>query len=110
MIYSRDYSTLKTEFEKSYSYPLEIKLDKLGSIKFGARDPLKIGHILMSVNGQSVFLDKNDKNKLKMDEMKGAQDVLEYLDNPANFPCTLKFGKPQLRTNDKLVLTGRFFG
>jgi len=52
-----------------------------------------------------------DKNKLKMEDMKGAaSDVLEYLDTQSNYPLMLKFGKQTLSTNDKLVLTGRFFG
>ena len=110
MVYSKDFATVRNESEKTYTYPLEIKVDKFGSVKFGARDPVKIGHTLMSINGQPVFLDKMDKNKLKIDDLKGANDVLEFLDNQANYPLTLKFGKPPLNTNDKLVLTGRFFG
>jgi hypothetical protein len=110
MIYSRDYSIVKNEFERSYAYPLELKLDKTGTVKFGAKDPVRIGHTLIAVNGQQVFLDKTDNNKLKIDDLKGASDLFEYFENPANFPCVLKLGKQQLRTNDKLVLTGRFFG
>jgi hypothetical protein len=111
MIYSKDYSLVRNEFERLYTYPLELKLDKTGTVQFGAKDPVKIGHILMSVNGRSVFMDKNEKNKLKIDDLKGSGDDLQqFLDNPANFPCTLKLGKQQLKTNDKLVLTGRFFG
>lgn len=67
----------------------------------------------MAVNGNKVFFDKMDKNRLKIDDPKsttGALDVFEFLDNPDNYPVQLKFGKPQLTTNDKLVLTGRFFG
>lgn len=52
-----------------------------------------------------MFLDKMDSNKLKIDELKGASDVLEYLENGANYPVLLKFGKQQLSTNDKV----RFF-
>ena len=89
---------------------LEVKLDKIGTVKFGARDPVKIGHTLLAVNGQPVYLEKMEKNKLKIDDLKGANDLHEYLENSANFPCQLRFGKPSLTTNDKLVLTGRFFG
>ena len=64
----------------------------------------------MAVNGQPVYLEKMEKNKLKIDDLKGANDLHEYLENAANFPCQLRFGKPALTTNDKLVLTGRFFG
>ena len=110
MVYTKDFATVRNESEKTFTYPLEVKLDKFGSVKFGARDPVKVGHTLMAINGQPVYLDKMDKNKLKIEELKGAKDVLEFLDNAANYPLTLKFGKPALNTNDKLVLTGRFFG
>ena len=113
MIYSRDLASavVKHEFERSYSYPLEVKLEKSGAVKFGARDPIKIGHSLLSVNGQAAYLDKNDSNRLKFEgDMKGYADVHEFLADAANYPCTLKFGKQPLKTNDKLVLTGRFFG
>ncbi|CAF1034304.1 unnamed protein product [Brachionus calyciflorus] len=108
MVYSKDYTNIKIESDRMYTYPLEIKLDKLGTVKFGARDPIKIGHTLISVNGQEVTLDKMDKNRLIIKETKA--DVFEYLENQANYPVQLKFGKPLLTTNDKLVLTGRFFG
>ena len=110
MVYAKDYSTIRIETERAFNYPLEIKLDKLGCVKFGARDQIKIGHNLLAVNGQPVFLEKMEKNKLKIENLNGANDLLEYLDNPKNFPCQLRFGKQPLSTNDKLVLTGRFFG
>jgi hypothetical protein len=110
MVYARDYAVLKNESEKMFSYPLEIKLDKFGCVKFGAKDGIKIGHSLLAVNGQKVFFDKMDKNKFKIEDLKGATDLFEYFENSANFPCQLRFGKSQLTTNDKLVLTGRFFG
>merc|ERR1719468_92710 len=51
-----------------------------------------------------------DKNRLKINDLKGAGDLIEYLDIKENYPLKLKFGKKALTTNDKLVLTGRFFG
>ena len=110
MVYAKEYSTIRNEVEKAFTYPLEIKLDKVGCVSFGARDPVKIGHNLLAINGQPVYLEKMEKNKLKIDELRGADDVHAYLNDPANFPCQLRFGKPSLSTNDKLVLTGRFFG
>lgn len=111
MIYDRDYVTVKNETDRMFNYPLDIKLDKFASVKFGGRDHnVKIGHILMSVNGHKVFYDKMDKNRVKIDDPKGIVELFEFLDKPENFPVQLKFGKPQLNTNDKLVLTGRFFG
>ena len=110
MVYAKDLTSMRNEFEKSFTYPLEVKLDKYGCVKFGARDPLRLGHNLLAVNGQAVFLDKQDQNKLKIEDLRGAADVLEYLGEASNFPVQLKFGKAPLSTNDKLVLTGRFFG
>lgn len=114
MVYARDYAVVKNEVDRMFNYPLEIKIDKFGCVRFGASKDhnVKVGHTLMAVNGQKVFYDKLDKNKLKIDDQKGgtAIDVLEFLENAENYPVQLKFGKPQLTTNDKLVLTGRFFG
>ena len=110
MVYSKDFATLRNESELSFDYPLDIVIDKLGNVKFGARDTVKIGHSLISINGNSVYSDKMDKNKLKMDSQGNTEDVIEYLKVKENFPLKLKFGKKSLTTNDKLVLTGRFFG
>lgn len=110
MVYSKDFATLRNESELSFDYPLDIVIDKLGNVKFGARDTVKIGHSLISINGNSVYSDKMDKNKLKMDSHGNTEDVIEYLKVKENFPLKLKFGKKSLTTNDKLVLTGRFFG
>lgn len=110
MVYARDYATVKNEVERMFTYPLEIKLDKFGCVKFGAKDQVKVGHSLMAVNNQKVYFDKMDKNRFKIEDMKGASDLFEYLENQTNYPVQLKFGKPPLTTNDKLVLTGRFFG
>lgn len=108
LVFSREFSNLKIESERTFKYPLEIKLDRLGCVKFGARDPIKVGHILISIDGQDVYFDKTDKNRLKIKDLN--KDVFEYLENSSNYPLQLKFGKASLSTNDKLVLTGRFFG
>ncbi len=110
MVYSKDFATMRIESEMSFDYPLDIIIDRLGNVKFGARDSIKIGHSLISVNGNSVYSDKLDKNKLKMENQGNVDDVIEYLQIKENFPVKLKFGKKALTTNDKLVLTGRFFG
>ena len=110
MVYSKDFNTVRNESETTFNYPLDIIIDKLGNVKFGARDSIKIGHSLLSVNGSQVYSDKMDKNRLKINDLKGAGDLIEYLDIKENYPLKLKFGKKALTTNDKLVLTGRFFG
>ena len=85
-------------------------LDNFGNVKFGARDSIRIGHTLISVNGKNVFSDKMDSNTLKIGTEAESVNVMSYLSNKDNFPVKLKFGKKALTTNDKLVLTGRFFG
>lgn len=111
MVYSKDYHVKKHEIEQSFDYPLDIILDNFGNVKFGVRDSIKIGHTLMSVNGINVYSDKLDSNTLKLDTSSSESvNVLSYLENKDNFPIKLKFGKKALTTNDKLVLTGRFFG
>ncbi len=110
MVYSKDYFTKKNEFEQSFDFPLDIILDNFGNVKFGARDSIRIGHTLISVNGKNVFSDKMDSNTLKIGTEAESVNVMSYLSNKDNFPVKLKFGKKALTTNDKLVLTGRFFG
>ena len=108
MVYSKDFAQFSNESETRFDYPLDIVLDKLGNVKFGARDSIKIGHTLLQINGKDVLPDKLDKNILKIE--KDSLDVFEYLNKNENYPVQLKFGKKALTTNDKLVLTGRFFG
>lgn len=110
MVYAKDFSSAKSDVEKTFNYPLELKLDKSGCIKFGAKDQIRNGQLLLAINGQSVYFDKEDESKLKIEDLRGAKDIFQYLETSTNFPVQLKFGKPPLTTNDKLVLTGRFFG
>lgn len=109
MIYTKDFNSYRAEIERVLTYPLDIKLDENGLVKFGARDGIRIGHTLMAVNGQTVIKDKIN-GKLKVEKQGVLEDVFEYLNNQSNFPVQLRFGKPPLSINDKIVLTGRFFG
>jgi hypothetical protein len=110
MIYTKDLNQEKqrnTEIERNFSYPLDLKIDENGIVRFGARDGIRIGQQLLAIGGQTVFKDRID-NKLKQ---KGSnEDVFDYLGNPSNYPVQLRFGRLPLSTNDKIVLTGRFFG
>jgi hypothetical protein len=110
MIYTKDFSSdkVRTEVERVLTYPLDIKIDDNGYVRFGARDGIRIGHTLMGINGQAVLKDKN--NKIKIDNKGVLEDVFEFLNNPSNYPVQLRFGRPPLTINDKFVSTGRFFG
>jgi len=102
LIFNYDHDTPVLELEKTYSHPLDIQLkyeNKRIVVAFGERDGVCIGHTLVSVNGSNVV----DK------QLADGRDVFEVLDNPDNFPLNLKFGRPSLTTNEKIVLASMFY-
>ncbi len=111
MIYTKDFNQEKqrTEIDRTFGFPLDLKIDENGFVRFGARDSIRIGHQLLAIGGQAVFKDRID-NQLKFSKSGKNEEVFEYLNNQANYPVQLRFGRQQLSTNDKIVLTGRFFG
>ena len=59
LIYDFDASPKGPEFEKTFSYPLDLRLD-LGldqrlTVVFGERDGIKVGQVLLTVNGHTVM-------------------------------------------------------
>ena len=57
MIFNYDHNLPVIETEKTFSYPLDIKLSmeqKRLTVVFGERDGIKIGHVLLAVNGVPV--------------------------------------------------------
>ena len=102
LIFNYDHKIPETENEKTYSYPLDIQLkfeNKRVQVAFGERDGVCIGHVLLAVNGQEV----------KYKELPDGRDVLELLQDKANFPLNLKFGRPTITTNEKIVLASIFY-
>lgn len=53
----------------------------------------------MSVNGITV------SGQLLED----GRDVFELLQNPENYPLSLKFGRPKMTTNEKIFLASMFY-
>lgn len=97
LIYHYDHLNVKSEIEKTFIYPLELKLAELNrklTVAFGQKDGVSVGQILLSVNGRPVV----------GSQLEDGTVVQEFLDNSSNFPATLKFGKQKLTTNDKIVL------
>ncbi|XP_013775182.1 trafficking protein particle complex subunit 4-like [Limulus polyphemus] len=91
----------KIEVEKTFSYPLEISLDyqnKKVTVVFGQRDGIRVGHTVLAVNGNPV----NGR------QLEDGQDIFEILKNEENFPISIKFGRPKLNTNEKIVLASMF--
>jgi len=102
LIFNYDHDTPTMENEKTYSFPLDIQLkyeNKRISVAFGERDGVCIGHTLLSINGQNI----SEK------QLPDGRDVFDVLSNKDNFPLNLKFGRPNITTNEKIVLASMFY-
>ena len=60
---------------------------------------------MLSVNGVPVMV---NGNKAVLDEPE-TRDVFEMINNKDNFPLNLKFGRPKITTNEKIVLASMFY-
>ncbi|GFR90023.1 trafficking protein particle complex subunit 4-like [Elysia marginata] len=83
--------------EKTFSYPLELVLkvfDEKVTVAFGERDGIKVGHAVLGINGipaEGRFL--RDK-----------REILEVLASEKNYPINIKFGRPPLSINERIML------
>ena len=57
-----------------------------------------VGHVILSVNGITA----NGR------QLEDGKDILEMLANEDNYPINIKFGRPKLSTNEKIMLAGMF--
>jgi len=102
LIFNHDHNVPKVENERSFNYPLDIKLtyeNKKIVVSFGQRDGINVGHVLTAVNGNPVV----------GRELEDSRDVLDMLEEPKNFPLTLKFGRSKMTTNEKIFLASMFY-
>jgi len=101
LIYNYDHSLPDIQVEKTFSYPLDLKLEYINqkiTVTFGQRDGIKVGFIVNAINGETV----NGR-------LVGDKDVLnEVLTDEANYPINIKFVHPRLTTNEKIVLASMF--
>jgi len=107
LIYHYDHNVPNRETEKTFSFPLDIKLEmkhKHVEVVFGERDGIKIGHSLLAVNGNKVRIESG-KAVLEND----GKDVFEIINNKDSYPLNLKFGRPTMTTNDEIVLASMFY-
>lgn len=58
-----------------------------------------MGHVLTTVNG----------NAITGRELEDGRDILEMLEQPENFPITLKFSRAKMTTNEKIFLASMFY-
>ncbi|XP_011865899.1 PREDICTED: trafficking protein particle complex subunit 4 [Vollenhovia emeryi] len=102
LIFNHDHNVPKIEVEKSFNFPLNIKLNyenKKIVVSFGQRDGIHVGHVLTYVNG----------NAITGRELEDGRDILEMLEQPENFPITLKFSRAKMTTNEKIFLASMFY-
>lgn len=102
LIFQLDHSQPRTEVEKTFSYPLELTLkiyDERVVVAFGQRDGIKVGHTVLGINGEVV--------RGRQLEASG-KDVLEMIADSDNYPIAIKFGRPKLSTNERIMLASMF--
>ncbi|KAE8592421.1 hypothetical protein XENTR_v10018754 [Xenopus tropicalis] len=101
LIYQLDNQSPRSESEKTFSFPLDLVLkvhDERVIVSFGQRDGIKVGHAVLSING----IDVNGRYTAD------GKEILEYLGNPSNYPLSIRFGRPRLTSNEKLMLASMF--
>ncbi|XP_063167027.1 trafficking protein particle complex subunit 4 [Candoia aspera] len=101
LIYQLDHYAPRAEAEKTFSFPLDLVLrahDERVLVAFGQRDGIRVGHAVLAINGADV------NGRLTAD----GRDVQEFLGNPANYPVAIRFGRPRLSSNEKLMLASMF--
>ncbi|XP_057317051.1 trafficking protein particle complex subunit 4-like [Hydractinia symbiolongicarpus] len=101
LIYQRDYSYTENEVEQTFKHPLGLVLKEVDDklvVLFGEKDGVKVGHSLLGVNGETL------NGKVLHD----GTSVLNLLNDESKFPITLRFGKPKLSTNERIMLASMF--
>ncbi|KAG8569464.1 hypothetical protein GDO81_014424 [Engystomops pustulosus] len=101
LIYQLDNQNPRAETEKTFSYPLDLVLkvhDERVLVSFGQRDGIRVGHAILSING----IDVNGRYTAE------GKEVLEHLAIPSNYPLSIRFGRPRLTSNEKLMLASMF--
>ncbi|CAI9584314.1 unnamed protein product [Staurois parvus] len=101
LIYQLDNQNPRSETEKTFSFPLDFVLkvhDERVLVSFGQRDNIRVGHSVLSING----IDVNGRYTAD------GKEVLDFLGNPSNYPLSIRFGRPRLTSNEKLMLASMF--
>lgn len=104
LIYQYDHNMPRVEVEKTYGFPLDISLktyDGKVVVSFGQKDGVKVGHTVLSVNGEVA-----DGRLLKNDNC--VRDILDVINDSENYPIAIKFGRAKLSSNEKIMLAGMF--
>ncbi len=103
LIYHYDHDLPQYEVEKTFGFPLDLKLrteHQHVRVEFGQRDGICVGHSLLAVNGVAVG---------QQGTMADGRDVQQVIAAASNYPLNLKFGRPKITTNEKIVLASMFY-
>lgn len=102
LIYDYDNtSSGRLEIEKTFSFPIDFMFEVIDSrvtVVFGERDGIRPGHIILSINGEACNGARTANG----------EDVLTLLSNPEVYPINIRFGRPPLTTNEKIILASMF--
>nr|XP_002126416.1 trafficking protein particle complex subunit 4-like [Ciona intestinalis] len=101
LVFQYDHQKTSIELEKTFSYPLDLKLEPQTdyvTVVFGQQDGIKVGHVILSVNGKPA-------NGRKLQD---GSDVMEFIENEKNYPLNIRFGRPKLSSNQKIMMASMF--
>jgi len=102
LIYQLDHTVPVIENEKTFSYPLELTLEVKNSavtVVFGQSDGIRVGHVLAAINGAAVT------GATAAD----GRPALDVIADQTQYPISLKFVRPRLSTNEKIVQASMFY-
>ena len=60
-----------------------------------------VGHTVLAVNGVLA------EGRLIKDD-RGSRDIMDIIADSENYPIAIKFGRPKLSSNEKIMLAGMF--
>lgn len=135
--YEHSIPKIELEKTFSYPLDFVLKPSQKGVvIDFGQRDGIKVGHTILAINGIPVrgnFIDfsapsttttATTDDDQQVSSTSSSRDIIEYLSDSTNYPgiqissyylfcnfssvVTIKFGRPRLNGNEKLILASIF--
>ena len=101
LTFQKEYANVDAEVERVIKYPLGLILKDVDDrlvVEFGEKEDIKVGHSLLAINGESL------NSKI----LPNGIPALDILNNESNYPITLRFGKPRLSTNERIMLASMF--
>ncbi|KJH53080.1 Sybindin-like family protein [Dictyocaulus viviparus] len=104
LIYDWEAKVDNAEVERICEYPLDIfleEVDQKAVVVFGEKDGVKLRYYVSGINGFRV-----SGTKILFNETE--QNIFEYLEDPANFPISVRFSPPSVSTNEKIILSSMF--